>query len=745
MLIAFTFVTPLLLLGLLAAAIPFVLHLLASVRAQDMLFPTLRFLKISMEKTARRRRLQHWLLLVLRAMLLGLLAISVAEPLSRATGAWFGGASASAVVVLDNGYSMAAAGEAGSRLERAKQGAAALLGGDDKPSLAAVLTTSGGFVSRGLSASLEELRSAVARTRTGYGRPALAERVKSAYEMLAGDSGARKAIYVFSDLQRTSFEELAALDPNGLPGCRDVHLLVVDTARGEANNVGIARLDISGRRVVDSVLEFTVEIANSSPTDRTADVALELDGAGVVRRVRKALAAAGQQGSSALVRFHHRFANPGQVRGKVFLEAADDLAADNVRRFCIDIGDRVRALIVSDSTSEPNSPMLAPGAMLLLALEPYDDRNMPWPIRPRTVEAAELGAADLHASDIAFFCDVPRFSDSQARAVETFVAGGGTAAFFLGPAVEAENYNERFRGGAADSALLPARLAAPVGEVGPAARSFRAERVDSDHEYLAGLYARQADYLTVLTQRYWRFAAPVAAARTLIRLAGGDPLVQWKPFGAGRVVVVTTTANPKWTNLPITGLFLPMVARMSLLARHDPRRDAGDVPPGAPATIRPSFAGPERPAPGEKLYLHVTPPPGVHAPAAPLALHETAEGWQAAYADTGEIGLYRWQVARAGGGRTPDGAFVVNPYGPECVLAPMPAKVFQRLMNVKGLARVYVADSLAAAHAAAVQQSEGRNWWDLLAAAAIVVLVFEAVVANRRSREEAVPEHLAVV
>ena len=81
----------------------------------------------------------------------------------------------------------------------------------------------------------------------------------------------------------------------------------------------------------------------------------------------------------------------------------------------------------------------------------------------------------------------------------------------------------------------------------------------------------------------------------------------------------------------------------------------------------------------------------------------------------------------------------------ECVLAPMPAKVFQRLMNVKGLARVYVADSLAAAHAAAVQQSEGRNWWDLLAAAAIVVLVFEAVVANRRSREEAVPEHLAVV
>ena len=51
------FISPWLLLGLLAFAIPWVLHLLSAVRAPEVYFPTLRFLKISMEKTARRRRL----------------------------------------------------------------------------------------------------------------------------------------------------------------------------------------------------------------------------------------------------------------------------------------------------------------------------------------------------------------------------------------------------------------------------------------------------------------------------------------------------------------------------------------------------------------------------------------------------------------------------------------------------------------------------------------------------------------
>lgn len=742
MILALSFVTPLLLIGALAAAIPFILHLLSSVSAQEMMFPTLRFLRRSMEKTARRRRLQHWLLLVLRAAMFALLAISVAEPISRATGGWLTGQSFAAAIVLDNGYSMAVSSPKGSRLERAKAEAAGLLSGDEKPALAAVLTANGGFISRQLTSGLDELRAAVARTRIGYGPVPLAERIQAAIEMLEKDHSSRKAIYVFSDLQRMTFEQVASLE--AIARGRDIHLLAVDASAGEPSNVGIGDLDIAGRRVVDSALEFAVTLVNSSPTDKTVDVALEIDGAGVVRKIRKSLRAAGLEGSSGTVRFHHRFTQPGQVSGKVFLDCTDDLSLDNVWRFCLTVSGRIRALVVQGPPDEADVPGLEPGTMLALALAPYEDAAAPWPIRPRVQRIGEFGPDDLEATDIAFFCDVPQFTPEQARAIERFAGAGGTAAFFLGPRVETENYNDLFvQQVPAEGGVLPGRLLPAVGEIGPTAESHRVAKVAIDHEYLAGLFENHADYLTVLVQRYYRLALSAQPGKTLIALASGDPVIQLKDFGRGRVVLCTTTASPKWSNLPITGLFLPMAARMSLLARRTMRQDEMYLP-GAAVTIRPEMIGSGRPA-DEKAYVTVTPPSPDGQPAAalpPIELAGTPEGPQAVFKATDDLGLYRWHISRSGGAQGASGAFVVNPFGPECRLDAMPARAFQGAMKARGMERVYVAGTLAEVHALAAAQSQGRNWWDLILSVAIVVLVFEAVVANRRTRDDVVPEHL---
>ncbi|HUT01259.1 MAG TPA: VWA domain-containing protein [Phycisphaerae bacterium] len=738
--LALTFATPLLLLGLVAAGIPFVLHLLSSVRAQDMMFPTLRFLRMSMEKTARRRRLQHWLLLLLRAALFTLLALCVAEPISRATGGWFGNQRYSAVILLDNGYSMAVNGAKGSRFERAKADATSLLSGDDKPSLAALLTTNGGFVSRGLSGGLDALRDGVARARIGYGPVPLSQRFEAAVRMLQDDTSPRKAIYLFSDLQRISFERIAELE--GLAAAKDIHVLVVDTSVGEVSNVGISDLQITGRRVVDSVLEFTVTLVNSSVTDKTIDVAFQIDGVPQARRIRKGLRAAGQDGSSATVRFTHRFTTPGDVSGKVFLDHADDLALDNVRRFSLVVGGRVKALIVRGPSDDVGG--LEPSTMLRLALQPYEDQALPWPIRPRIVEAAEFSAADLGGSDIAYFCELPRFTAAQAKAIEAFTAGGGTSVFFLGSQVDRDNYNERLvQQIPAEGGLLPARLGDCVGEIGPDADSIKITKVATDHPYFAGLYGSHADYLTVLVQRYYRLASSARPGRTLIELANGDPMLQLKRFGSGRVVLCTTTAGPEWSNLPITGLFLPMVARMSLLARRQLWQD-GTYLAGSQVSIRPDMSGYGRPAEGEKMSVNLTPPSAGSdvPPPANLPLKQTPEGYLATYSHTAELGLYRWKVIRAGGGEAPSGAFVVNPFGPECKLDAVPALAFRRGMRARGLERVYVAPTLSAVHAAAAEESEGKNWWDLLLAVTIMILVVEAIVANRRTGDQTVPAHL---
>ena len=62
-----TFLAPLFLAATLAAVIPVVLHLINRQRAKDLPFPTLRFLRIAVQKTRRRRRIQDLFLLLLRS------------------------------------------------------------------------------------------------------------------------------------------------------------------------------------------------------------------------------------------------------------------------------------------------------------------------------------------------------------------------------------------------------------------------------------------------------------------------------------------------------------------------------------------------------------------------------------------------------------------------------------------------------------------------------------------------------
>jgi|GEM_PF-1082316 len=759
---AFDFVTPWLLLGLLAAGIPFLLHLLSSVRAQEVYFPTLRFLRSSMEKTARRRRIQHWLLLVLRAALLCFLALAVAEPISRATGGWLAGRRYAAAVILDNSFSMAAKGAGGaSRLAQAKIEAASLLGGTDSPALAAVLTTNGGAVSKEMNANFPALREGVDQAAIGFGRADIGQQVGAALEMLRHQSIPQKSVYVFSDLQRISFDDLPGLE--ALAKSSDVHLLIVNTAgKGEVNNVGISNLEIAGLRIVNQELAFTATLVNSSQRydsikkelaglPKSVDVGLRINGQDVGLKVRTTLAGPGEDGSIATVKFRHRFADPGPVAGEVYIEQSDDLPLDNVRRFCLVIGGRVSAVVVRGPSGGADAPSLDPAMMLRVALDPFGGAQSPWSITPKTVEAEQFSPADLEGVDSAFFCEVPSFNEPQAQAVEQFARGGGTVVFFLGPDVQVQNYNDRFLESVkAEGGLLPARLADAVGEVGTTAEAVPIDWVDTRHPYFEGLFADQADYLVGQVQRYYRVAPSANPGRTLVRLKNGDPLLMLKAFGKGKVILCTTTASPRWASLLSSAgrVFVPMVIRASLLAGQELGHD-NTVLAGSQVPIRlgPLAAKGNGAESLDKLLLSVSLPGDESGKAQTVTVTagKTEEGYAATFDDTSRLGVYKWRLAQATADQPEAGGeFAVNPNGVECQLQSMTAQTLLDRLHDRGIKRAYIAPSLDEVNKAAQADAQGRNWWDVLLAIVIVLLVVEAVVSNRlrQAREDAIPAHL---
>lgn len=112
----------------LAAGIPLLLHLIHKRQLKEVPFATLRFIRISEQKTRNRRRIQDLMLLLLRMGVLLLLAFGLAQPVLQHFSFLWGGSNTSAVLIIDNSASMGLVDGTRTRLESALLTAERILG-----------------------------------------------------------------------------------------------------------------------------------------------------------------------------------------------------------------------------------------------------------------------------------------------------------------------------------------------------------------------------------------------------------------------------------------------------------------------------------------------------------------------------------------------------------------------------------------------------------------------------------------
>src|SRR4051812_27934487 len=121
------FLHPTFLFGLVALALPVLIHFVFKMKAPVVFFPTVRFLRQGDRKVARRQKLQELLLLLLRCLALALLAFALAGPVLKQFGNTPGSAGTAVVIVLDDSYSMSARDAGGPIFNSAKSMAASIL------------------------------------------------------------------------------------------------------------------------------------------------------------------------------------------------------------------------------------------------------------------------------------------------------------------------------------------------------------------------------------------------------------------------------------------------------------------------------------------------------------------------------------------------------------------------------------------------------------------------------------------
>src|SRR5262249_3913294 len=113
--------------GLVLVGVPIVLHLIMRQKPNHLAFPAFRFLRQKARINQRKIRLQHWLLLALRMLLIAALCFALARPRLAASRVPFGGEQAvDAVLVFDTSASMEYTVDR-TRLDEAKRRAGEIL------------------------------------------------------------------------------------------------------------------------------------------------------------------------------------------------------------------------------------------------------------------------------------------------------------------------------------------------------------------------------------------------------------------------------------------------------------------------------------------------------------------------------------------------------------------------------------------------------------------------------------------
>jgi len=527
-----SFLAPIFLLGLLAAAIPVAIHLIRRENPPKVMFGSLRFLKQTSKKLILFQQIQQWLLLLLRAALICLLVLAFARPLfhQSALVRLIDAEPQSVVLLLDTSLSM----QYGDRFERAKEEARRVLADLSPGDEAAVITFSSSTrLVRELTTDTASLRTFVNSVEApGFDRVRFYPALQLASDMLADARHESRQVVLISDFQANGMSEGEA----GwmlLPG---VSFRGLDV--GDERSTNLSLTDVrSPAQLVESTSEYEVLArVRSTGTVLLEQGSLTLSINGETQRQEPIDL---RNRSEAVITLPVALDSSGAYQGELIL-TGDSFDIDNRWYFTLDVLPRMRVLVVNGA---PSGDWFDDEAhWFVLALEGMEES----PFTVTTVNADGLTPAAMTDQDAVVLLNTAAISENQRNAINVFVEQGGSLLMAPGDRVSAEAFNRQLGDVSPatlrDSLVLPAndyRLIADVDRRHPA---LRALDVDWGARF----------------QGFWR-TQPADSAAVLMRFDSGDPLLIEGQYGSGRTMLVSSSLDLAWSNFPLQGLYLPFV------------------------------------------------------------------------------------------------------------------------------------------------------------------------------------------
>lgn len=526
------FLNPAVLFALGAAALPVLIHLLSRRRAKEVAFPSIEFLERMKTDRMRRLRLKQILLILLRTLIIIMVVLAFARP--AVNSAFQKNARTSAVIIIDSSASMEYVHNGEVLFDAALRRAGEILDILGKDDMAAVILSTDvpALLGPGMTADKKELADALSKVKNSLTVSNATLSFSMAVDMLSSTADPNREIFYITD------GAVNAL-PDSLPAVKSpLRIYTVLAGPEKRRGAVIEYMELQDRLLTaEKPVTFRVR-GRLSPEEVNMNVEFFVNG----ERKGRSLAER-RSGESVETAFKYTPETPGWY--SVFVSVNDGrFEPGETKRFVMRVPRRVRVVLAAGTPEDIY--------FLNKALDPDPERSM---FLIKKVTGAELTLSDISQADVVVLAGIESLPASLYRSLVTAVAERGIGLVVFPP----RNMDESLYADGIFRDIFPVESQKRVAIDGKSGNFAVIEWFDTNHPVLRGV-SREGKFQKPGVTSYIRMR-PAGRITVLARFNDGSMAVGDAVCGNGRVVVFAVDSSLGDSELPLTGIFVPLFIR----------------------------------------------------------------------------------------------------------------------------------------------------------------------------------------
>ncbi|HMR39952.1 MAG TPA: BatA and WFA domain-containing protein [Ignavibacteria bacterium] len=556
-----TFLNPGLLLGLFAIAIPILIHLLNLRKIRKVDFSTLMFLKEIQKSKMRRIKLKQLLLLLLRILAIVFLVLSFSDPVYDGVSGNRDNGNVTAVIVIDDSYSMTARDDKGQYLDQAKDAVNKILESHNESDKIYFIKSSDPdkkyIDQKYIFDNFRELKDSLEKVNSSLKKADIPQIMNFASEIFENSGDKNKELYLISDFQKNNFDNSDQMFFENMSDF-PVNVFLVKTGSRIPNNLSLDSFSIE-TKILEKDKDTRVKIFlnnHSKYNVRNKTVNLYIDNVLVSEKAADAVSFEKKE-----MEFNFKPERSGFLRGMIELVQSefgdDELSQDNKYYFTLYIPGKFNIGILEDPSRDQKYIELAiRSASQILS----DSIN-------RNSELFEINlfgsiSNGIFGNDIIFISGKNNFTDNEAVLLNDYITRGGGVFMFPGSNADINNYN---------NVLFSKINSVKFGKLNSDENinsNLKFERINFENPLLSEVFSNKG-----LNETSDRFNVESPVVRSYYELIGNQnsnavitfsndrPFLIESDISAGKIIISSLPLSPQFSDLTAKSIFLPLIIR----------------------------------------------------------------------------------------------------------------------------------------------------------------------------------------